>query len=466
MTYVPWQGDAHSQETTSRPRIAFSSLGCKVNASETESFISSFLARGYIVVPFDAEAEVYVINTCTVTSVADRKSRQEIRQAARANPLALVAATGCYVSVAHRNLEGLVPGNLLVIHNLEKDQLVDRVDAELALRQSCTGSAMTATQGPRQLHGRSGAPAPLLPVAVGADTQRTRATLKIQDGCNAGCSFCIIPRARGGPRSVLLDDVVRAAVALEERGYREIVLTGVLLGSYGSDLPLQPDLATLIRSILQASTRLRIRISSIEPQDLRPEWLDLWADSRLCRHLHIPLQSGSDTILAAMRRKYDTAYFRDLVATARRRICDLALTTDILVGFPGEHEAAFAETLCFATDLAFAGIHVFRYSMRPGTLAARLSNQVPEREKASRSEQLRALAIEGRQAFHARFMGMAHTVLWEHAHEGIWHGLTDNYLHAYTRADRDLHNQVAPVVLRAPYADGLWADLSEAEPGR
>jgi threonylcarbamoyladenosine tRNA methylthiotransferase MtaB len=261
---------------------------------------------------------------------------------------------------------------------------------------------------------------------------------------------------------VPLDDAVRAAMALEERGYREVVLTGVLLGSYGRDLRGQPDLATLIRRILQVTTQVRLRISSVEPQDLRPEWLDLWSDDRLCRHLHIPLQSGSDTMLAAMRRKYDAAYFHDLVGLARRRIQDLALTTDILVGFPGEDARAFGETLGFAANLAFAGIHVFRYSARPGTPAARLPDQVPEGDKAARSEQLRALADQGRQAFHGRFAGARHTVLWEHAQHGVWHGLTDNYLHAYTRSERDLHNQMTPVVLGGPHADGLWADLSEA----
>jgi threonylcarbamoyladenosine tRNA methylthiotransferase MtaB len=299
----------------------------------------------------------------------------------------------------------------------------------------------------------------VLPVAIGADEQRTRATVKVQDGCNAGCSFCIIPRARGGPRSVPIQDAIAAATALEARGYREIVLTGVLLGSYGTDLAGQPSLATLIQEILQATSRLRIRVSSIEPQDVQAEWLDLWAGDRLCRHLHVPLQSGCDTILAAMRRKYDTRYFRDLVATARRKIPDLAVTTDVLVGFPGEDEAAFEETLQFATALDFAGIHVFRYSARPGTPAARLPDQVPEREKSSRGERLRALAASGRDNFHARFIGSRLTVLWEQCHDGLWRGLTGNYLHAYTCADRDLHNQLGEVVFRAPYADGLWADL-------
>jgi threonylcarbamoyladenosine tRNA methylthiotransferase MtaB len=439
-----------------RLRVAFSSLGCKVNSSETESFISGFLARGYQIVPFEDEADVYVVNTCTVTSVADRKSRQEIRQAGRANPLALVAATGCYVSVANRELGNLLPGNLLVVHNREKDRLVERVEEELAFRQSCTGTSMRPAQRPLPA-GRGGAPAPLLPVAVGADQQRTRATLKVQDGCNAGCTFCIIPRARGGPRSVPLAEAVQAARALELHGYHEIVLTGVLLGSYGRDLPGEPNLASLIKAILTQTAHLRIRISSIEPQDLDPAWFGLWADRRLCRHLHIPLQSGSDGILRAMRRHYCVAEYADLVDRARTAIPDLAVTTDLLVGFPGEDEARFDETITFLRHVAFAGMHVFRYSARPGTPAARMPDQLAQTMKAERSERVREMAREGSEQFHRRFIGTTQEVLWEHATGDIWHGLTDNYLHVSARSQADLHNILTLSVLAEGHDQTLWA---------
>jgi threonylcarbamoyladenosine tRNA methylthiotransferase MtaB len=439
-------------------RVAFSTLGCKVNSSETESFISGFLDRGYQVVPFEEEADVYVINTCTVTATADKKSRQGIRQAGRSNPLALVAATGCYVSVAHRELSNLVPGNLLVVHNREKDQLVERVEKELALRQSCTGTSMLPAKLPLPM-GRNGAPAPLLPVAIGADQQRTRATLKVQDGCNAGCTFCIIPRARGGPRSVPLDAAVEAARKLEASGYREVVLTGVLLGSYGRDLPGAPTLATLIERLLVETTSLRIRISSIEPQDLRPEWFSLWNDRRVCRHLHLPLQSGSDAILTAMRRHYDLERYERLVEAARAAIVELAVTTDLLVGFPGENEDRFAETTAFVERLDFAGMHVFRYSARPGTPAARMSDQIPEQLKTARSERIRAIAESGRTAFHHRFVGTTQDVLWERAADGVWHGLTDNYLHAYTETPEQLHNRLLPSRLLKHHYQGLWAEV-------
>ncbi len=435
--------------------VAFSTLGCKVNSSETESFVSEFLARGYRIVSFDAEADVYVLNTCTVTTMADKKSRQEIRRAGRANPLALVVATGCYVSVANRNLDSLLPGNLLIVHNRDKGSLVRRVEEELSFRRGCTDSAMRPARIPR-FEGRGGAAASLLPVAVGADEQRTRATLKIQDGCNAGCAFCIIPRARGGPRSVPVEQAVAAAQTLEAHGYREIVLTGVLLGSYGRDLPGEVSLAGLIERLLRATREVRFRISSIELQDLRPEWLDLWTDCRLCRHLHLPLQSGSDPILSAMRRQYDTAGYARLVERARTAIPALAVTTDLLVGFPGEDGIHFGETLGFLKRLDFAGIHVFRFSSRPGTPAARMPNHVPEPEKAARASQARRIGEAGRAAFHRRFLGSTQPVLWERPEGGIWHGLTDNYLRVYARTERNLHNVLVSTTLECVHDQGLW----------
>ncbi len=455
-------GDVGVLENPSTPRaepcrVAFSTLGCKVNSSETESFMSSFLHRGYQIVRFEDEADVYVVNTCTVTSIADRKSRQEIRQAARANPLALVAATGCYVSVANRNLGNLLPGNLLVVPNRDKDRLVDIVDDELALRRSCTvGSMAPAPTLPRA--GRAGLPAPLLPVAVGADQQRTRATLKIQDGCNAGCTFCIIPRARGGPRSVPLAEAVAAAQALESYGYREIVLTGILIGSYGRDLPGAPTLATLLVELLRHTTRVRVRISSIEPQDLQPAWFDLWRDPRLCRHLHVPMQSGSDEILRSMRRHYVMAEYEELIAIARSAVTDLAVTTDLLVGFPGEDDASFEQTITMVRKLDFAGIHVFRYSPRPGTVAARMPDQIADGVKAERSERIRVLAAEGKARFHRQFLGSTQAVLWEEREHGVWHGLTSNYLNVYSHACAERRNTLERCRLVRMDERGLWAE--------
>jgi threonylcarbamoyladenosine tRNA methylthiotransferase MtaB len=250
---------------------------------------------------------------------------------------------------------------------------------------------------------------------------------------------------------------VQAARALEQHGYHEIVLTGVLLGSYGRDLASEPNLAALIEALLNQTSQLRIRISSIEPQDLDPAWFGLWDDRRLCRHLHVPLQSGSDGILRAMRRHYCAAEYARLVDRARAAIPDLAVTTDLLVGFPGEAEAQFEETVVFSRQMAYAGMHVFRYSARPGTPAARMTDQVADSIKAERSERVREMAREGSARFHRRFIGTTQEVLWEHATGDIWHGLTDNHLHVSARSQSDLHNKLTMSALSEGNDQCLWA---------
>jgi threonylcarbamoyladenosine tRNA methylthiotransferase MtaB len=256
-----------------------------------------------------------------------------------------------------------------------------------------------------------------------------------------------------------LGEAVAAAQALESHGYREIVLTGILLGSYGRDLPGAPTLATLLAELLAHTTRLRIRISSIEPQDLNPAWFELWQDARLCRHLHIPLQSGCDEILRSMRRQYDVRSYEALIGLARGSIADLAVTTDLLVGFPGEDDADFEQTLAMLERIEFAGMHVFPYSSRPGTLAARMPNHVSDSAKAARGAKARTLSAQSKARFHQRFVGTTQEVLWEKQEAGVWHGLTSNYLSVYIRTDADLHNTLESRRLARADADRLWADL-------
>ncbi len=434
---VPGTIEEAASDHHARPTVAFTTLGCKVNYSETEGLMGRFRASGFQIVSDDAPADVYVVNTCTVTSIADRKSRQAVRQAQRANPLGLVVATGCYVSVARRELADLFPGNVLLVHNKLKDGLVDTVLQELLARGSCTHLATSNAAMADDDGAPSETAGPLLPAALALDGGRTRAVLKVQDGCNAGCAFCIIPRARGGPRSVPIDEAVAAACTLEAQGYREIVLAGILLGSYGQDLPGGPDLGTLLTRILAETRSLRIRISSIEPQDVVPDWFQLWNDPRMCRHLHLPLQSGSATILRSMRRKYTPEEYEDLVVQARRRIPDLALTADVMVGFPGEDTALFEESRAFIQKLQFAGLHVFKYSARRGTPARTYEGQVDEQDKNERSIILRQIAADGERAFHQAHVGAVGQVLWESQQDGVWHGLTDNYLQARMVADPD-----------------------------
>ena len=466
-------------ETTTAPTVAFSTLGCKVNYSEAEALGRQFLARGYRIVPFEDAADVYVVNTCTVTHVADRKSRGEIYAAARRNPAALVAATGCYVSVANHGLEGVLPGNVLMVTNAEKDRLVELVERERATRTGCTGLALETDEPsmplalPRQsaaIAARLGAastlPVPLAPstlvplaplraAAVPTALGRTRANLKVQDGCNAGCAFCIIPRARGGPRSVPLAEAVEAARRLEEWGYREIVISGVLLGSYGRDLPDAPRLHDLLAGILAGTRDVRVRVSSVEPQDVDRELFALWRDPRLCRHLHLPLQSGSSTILRAMRRQYDAEWYADLVRAAIAAIPGVAVTIDMMVGFPGEEERLFEQSYALAEALPLAGMHVFKYSARRGTAAARFPNQVAEPEKARRSALMRALAARQAETFRRRHLGAALPVLWEERQDGLWSGLTDNYLRVHSRDLSIAANTITTVRLTELYEDGL-----------
>jgi len=467
---------------TAGPTVAFSTLGCKVNYSEAEALGRRFLARGYRIVPFEEAADVYVVNTCTVTHVADRKSRGEIRAAARRNPAALVAATGCYVSVANHGLEGVLPGNVLIVANAEKDRLVDLVERARAERMSCTGLALE-TDAPTPptppalpvldaaRAARPGAsstlPVPLTPATLAplraaarpAALGRTRANLKVQDGCNAGCAFCIIPRARGGPRSVPLAEAVDAARRLEEWGYREIVVSGVLLGSYGRDLPEAPRLRDLVAGILDATRDARVRLSSIEPQDVDRDLFALWRGphgGRLCRHLHLPLQSGSTPVLRAMRRMYDAEWYAAIVRAAAEDIPGVAVTIDMMVGFPSEDEALFEESYRFAERLPLAGMHVFPYSARRGTAAATFGGQVPASEKARRGASMRALAARQSDAFRRRHLDAILPVLWEEeCADGMSSGLTDNYLRVYSRDGTATPNTLARVRLVEPYQDGV-----------
>src|SRR5437763_10123922 len=459
------------------PAVAFATLGCKVNYSESEALARQFLARGYRLVPFEESADVYVVNTCTVTHVADRKSRGEIRAAARRNPAALVAATGCYVSIANHGLEDVLPGNVLIVPNAQKDRLVEVVEGARAARTSCTSLALemdAPAAPPRPAHGpatrsaaRPGgssarpvplAPATLVPLraaAAPAALGRTRANLKVQDGCNAGCAFCIIPRARGGPRSVPLAEAVAAARRLEEWGYREIVVSGVLLGSYGRDLPDAPRLRDLLEGILEGTREARIRVSSVEPQDVDRDLFALWRHPRLCRHLHLPLQSGSTAILQAMRRKYTAEWYAALVQRDVTGIPGVAVAIDIMVGFPGEDERLFDESYHLVGALPLAGMHVFKYSPLRRPAAARFPNQVPEPEKDRRSALLRALAARQSEVLRRRHLGATVTVLWEEQHDGLWSGLTDTYVRVYSRDEHISANTITPARLVELCDDGV-----------
>jgi threonylcarbamoyladenosine tRNA methylthiotransferase MtaB len=425
-------------------QIYVSSLGCKLNQSEMDALAAQLASAGHAVVTSPQEADLCVLNTCAVTHVAAQKSRQALRRLHRANPGARLVATGCYAELSPAELD-VLPGVQLLVGNQDKEQLAVLIDKTT----TAPGAEYPVSNLPR--------PVPYT---------RTRAFVKIQDGCDNACTYCIIRVARGPQRSRAPDQVLAEVRARLAAGHQETVLTGVHLGAYGRDRTgddLGADLWTLVGRILAETGVPRLRLSSIEPWDL-PEWaLRLWDDPRLCRHLHLPLQSGCDATLDRMARRYTTAEFAALMEAVRAAIPDLAVTTDVIVGFPGETEGEFHDSLAFVRAMKFARVHVFPYSLRPGTPAAKLPDQVPPPARAERAASMRAIAAASDRAFRQRFVGRTLNVLWESSQQGetgpVWSGLTDNYLRVYTASSADLGNRRTATQLIALTRGGLQGQL-------
>ena len=426
--------------------IAMTTLGCKVNQSDSDEWLRQFAARGYEIVDFGAVADAYIVNTCTVTHVADRKSRQLLRQARRQNPAALVVATGCYASVAPDELARMVEVDLVVTDS-DKPRLTDLVhDA---------------------LEGEDEQPLEALTGALRVFGPRHRAFVKVSDGCDKFCAFCIVPYARGRTRSVDPESVLAKVRTLVDGGYREVVLTAVHMGNYGHDLHPSTTLQNLIRRVLEETAVERLRISSIEPEDFDDNLLPLWQDRRLCRHFHLALDSGCDATLDRMRRRYRAADFAALLQRIRTAVPDVAITTDVMVGFPGETDAEFETSCQFVDNQDFALIHVFPYSARRRTLASKLANQVDPEEKRRRTDVMLDIAAHSADRFRHRFVGRTLDVLFEQripvtvAQPGrfTWEGLTDNYVRVKVTTDRDLANAVAAVRVENIVEDGVIGEI-------
>ncbi len=400
-------------------RVAVVTLGCKVNQCESAGIAEAMAAQGMTIVPFEDEADCYIVNTCTVTGRTDYQSRQLIRRAIRRNPAAAVFVTGCYAQRAPEEI-ARIPGVRIVAGNAEKASL------PRLLQEFTAGNGGQVRVG--DIRGERAFS------RLGATTfpDHTRAFLKIQDGCDAFCSYCIVPHARGPSRSLPPQEVEAGIATLAAAGYREVVLTGIHLGAYGRDLTPPANLEGVVRRCAEERPVERLRLSSIEPREITDELLALLGSSDvLCRHLHIPLQSGDDGILAAMRRDYDGAFFRDLLRRIFAAVPGIAVGIDVMVGFPGETAAAFANTLHLVEEMPVAYLHVFPYSQRPGTPAAALAGQIPDREKKGRAEWLRRIGAEKRRTFAERFIGTPLTVLIEGRKEaatGFPRGFSDNYL--------------------------------------
>ncbi len=441
--------------------IYLETLGCRLNYSEIESLGRQLAEAGHRVVAAPEQADVCVLNTCAVTGEAARKSRQLARRLARSNPAARLAVTGCYATLAPDAVASL-PNVELVVDNSRKEGLADLLQPWSA--------ELDGEQWRR-----------LAPDAPPHQPGRTRAFVKVQDGCNNHCTFCIVTVARGPERSRPVAEIVAEVQRLAADGVQEAVLTGVHLGGYGSDgierLPTFPKvgnlvspLHALVAAILEQTDLPRLRLSSLEPWDIEPGFFDLWrqSDGRLCPHLHLPLQAGCDKTLKRMARRTRTADFRGLIEEARARIPGLVVSTDIIVGFPGETAADFDESLHFVEEMAFAHVHVFPYSAREGTAAASFSGQVPLEERRRRVDAVEAVARRTGEAVRRSFLGQARPVLWETLERPangagpLCSGLTDNYLRvqAVAPSGMDLENRITPARLDTFDGQTLWADVT------
>ena len=414
--------------------ISLDSLGCKLNQAEIELIARQFVGVGYQLVASPAEADIYVLNTCTVTHVADRKSRHLLRRAHCLNPGALIVATGCYAERAPEELSR-IDGVGLVVGNSEKPRLRQRVEE--------SGLLGGKVAGPRDL-------------AAGYQGRRTRAFVKVQDGCDNFCAYCIVPLVRGRETSLPPDEVVSQVRERVTEGYREVVLTGVRTGSYAHD---GTDLSGLLKRILAETTIERLRLSSLQPREISPELVGLFAGGRMCPHFHLCLQSGNDSVLRRMQRGYSTADYEKAVSLIREAVPDVTLTTDVMVGFPGETGTEFEASLDFCRKLEFARLHVFAYSRRDGTAGARLSPQVGDKVKKERSRRMLELAGESARHFQRRFRGRVLPVLFERRSGGGWAGLTANYIKVYTKCGAELTNRFVTVKLVGDYRDGMWGEI-------
>jgi threonylcarbamoyladenosine tRNA methylthiotransferase MtaB len=411
--------------------VAIATLGCKVNQFESEAMIESLEREGYRLVPFGEQADVTIINTCTVTHRADFQSRQMVRRAHRSNPGTLVVVTGCYAQIDAEKLSK-IEGVNYVLGNREKNSIAEFLPR---MERGDLPKILVEDIGQTTLFGDT----PTL-----SFRHHTRAFLKIQDGCNASCSYCIVPQARGKSRSLAPEGVLGRLKDLKDKGYKEVVLTGIHLGAYGLDLSPRVPLERLLEQVESAESPLRVRLSSMEPGDFSPDLVTLLSrSSKICPHLHIPIQSGDDEILKGMNRNYVRSFVSGLIRELHERIPMVSIGADIIVGFPGETEERFQNTVALISSLPLTYLHVFPFSKRKGTPAAQLPQEVDEEKIKIRAERLRALGKEKRMAFYQRFLGKEMAVLVEDREkkETGWRGLSRNYIPVFLAEERMLQGR-------------------------
>ena len=418
-------------------KFALATLGCKVNQYESAGLIEALKKKGYVHVTFNTRADIYIVNTCTVTGKTDYQSRQLIRRAHRNNPSASIIVTGCYAQIASEDL-AILPGVKAIVGTEHKVDIPDMIHtitnveqqiivSDIHLKTKCTDLTVSKFPG------------------------HTRAFLKIQDGCDAFCSYCIIPYARGRSRSLPEEEVMKQVKTLSGSGYREIVLTGIHLGYYGYDLSPQTGLLNLLKKIEQSQAIERLRLSSIEPMEITNELIDyIRASQTICRHLHVPLQSGDDSVLQLMNRTYTADLFRERIETIMNAIPEMAIGVDVMVGFPGEGEQEFNNTRMFIERLPVAYLHVFPYSQRPGTAASTLPGQVLGSLKKERGKLLRDIGKKKRVDYNKKFIEKELSVLVEDTADretGLMKGFSDNYIPVLiSNGNRSLANHIVTIV--------------------
>ena len=429
---------------------AIDTHGCKLNQADSAALSRQFAEAGFQLVPPSGRADVYVVNTCTVTHVADRKARQAIRAMRRRNPGATIVATGCYAERVPADLDAMAEVDL-VMGNHAKFSLVRQVLEWTGIPVPCATGEAAEVPSPSMM--------------------RSRAMVKIQEGCDQVCAYCIVPVVRGRERSIPPDVVVAEVNRYVASGYREVVLTGTQLGSYGFDIP-GANLCVLMRRILAETGLDRLRVSSLQPQDIGDDLLELWLNPRVCPHFHLPLQSGSDGILKRMRRRYTASLYAQTVDRIRRTVSGAAVTADVIVGFPGETESDYQDTYDFCERIGFSNMHVFPYSPRPKTSAVHFEGAVQMEVKADRVRSLTSLAQRQSAEFKMGLLGRSRPVLWETGcEEGdalIWSGLTDNYVRVVCRSGERLANRITNAGMTVLSGDTLYSRVLRqlVPPGR
>ena len=417
--------------------IAIYTLGCKVNQYETQAMERELLRRGHTLVPFEDLADAYIINTCTVTAVSDKKCRNVIRRAKKMNPQAVVAVCGCYAQTEPEAVAAL--GVDLVSGTAGRMEFLDLLEGQLK------NHAAPIVQVDESLRRRD-----FERLTAGGQVGRTRAMLKVEDGCTNFCTYCIIPYARGPVRSLPLSEAVDQAKELEAQGYREIVLTGIEISSWGRDLKEGQTLIDLVEALCHAVPGLRVRLGSLEPRTITQDFCQrAVALPNLCPHFHLSMQSGCDETLKRMNRKYDTARYLQSVQWLNQYFDRPAITTDLIVGFPGETEEEFEQSLHFIKECGFASMHIFPYSKRPGTPAAKMEGQILNAVKEQRAHRASEVANDMEKAFLKQFVGQREQVLFEELRDGMWRGYTTRYCEVRLESQENLHNVLCEVELIA-----------------